>query len=142
MVVYTDLCTPSIEPPQASLAYYFYDTGAPGYHISGLTAAAGEWTHVAVVWDGSDIRFYVNGEQDPDVLDQKGPGRSTPGKPLRVGGEDNACCPRFFVGSLDDLAIANYALTEDELAALITEALAVEPSAKLATRWAALKRRS
>ncbi len=129
-----------IEPPQAGLAYYLYDTGAPGYHISGVTVPAGEWTHVAVVWDGSTIRFYVNGEQDPDEIDQKGPGRSTPAKTLRVGGEDNACCPRFFVGSVDDLAIANYALTEDELAGLMTEALSVEPGGKLATRWATLKR--
>ena len=102
---------------------------------------AGEWAHVAMVWDGSTIRFYVNGEQDPAEIDQKGPGRSTPGKTLRVGGEDNACCPRFFVGSIDDLAIANYAMSEAELSALITEALPVEPGGKLATRWASLKRR-
>ena len=130
-----------IEPPDGALAYYFYDTGTPGYHISGSTVPAGEWAHVAMVWDGSTIRFYVNGEQDPAEIDQKGPGRSTPGKTLRVGGEDNACCPRFFVGSIDDLAIANYAMSEAELSALITEALPVEPGGKLATRWASLKRR-
>ena len=130
-----------IEPPAGALAYYFYDTGAPGYHISGSTVPVGEWAHVALVWDGSTIRYYVNGEQNPDEIDQKGPGRSTPAKTLRVGGEDNACCPRFFVGSVDDLAVANYALSAAEVSALVTEALAVEADGKLATRWGELKGR-
>ena len=129
-----------IEPPDGALAYYFYDTAPEGYHVSGATIPTGEWAHVALVWDGSGIRYYINGKKDATEIDQSGPGRSTPAKTLRVGGEANACCPRFFVGAIDDLAIANYALSEDELAALMTEALDVEAGGKLTTRWADLKR--
>jgi hypothetical protein len=130
-----------VEPPDGTLAYYFYDTAPEGYHVSSVPIPTGEWAHIALVWDGSVVRYYINGEQDPTEIDQSGPGKSTPGKTLRVGGEDGACCPRFFVGAVDDLAIANYALTENELAALMTEALSVEPRGKLATRWGALRAR-
>ena len=140
-IVYKNTYYLQIEPPNGNLAYYFYDTAPPGYHISSVSVKPKEWNHVAVTWDGSTIRFYVNGKQDPVEIDQKGPGRSTPGKTVRLGGENNNCCPRFLNGKVDDLLIANYALSEGDINDLINTALDVRPAGKLATRWAALKTR-
>lgn len=129
-----------IEPGAGQLAYYFYDTNNPGYHISDGTIKAKEWSHVALVWNGTEARFYINGEHDGKVIAQKGPGRSTPAKTLRFGGESNACCPRFFQGIMDEVMLANYALSEADIQRIINDTLDVSASGKLATTWANLKR--
>jgi hypothetical protein len=131
-----------VEPNSGSLAYYFYDTNNPGYHLSkNAVRADGSWVHVAVTWDGKTARFYIDGEQDPNEIAQKGPGRSTPAKKVFVGGENNACCPRFFQGKIDEITIANYALSQDELRGLMKSALSVGAKGKLATCWATIKGR-
>ena len=129
-----------IEPGEGKLAYYFYDTSAPGYHISNGKVKAKEWNHVALVWDGSEARFYFNGESDGTAIAQKGPGRSMPDRSLKFGGENNGCCPRFFQGRIDELMLANYPLTEAELQKIINDTLAVSARGKLATTWGHLKR--
>ncbi|HID57200.1 TPA: LamG domain-containing protein [Candidatus Poribacteria bacterium] len=130
-----------VEPNSGSLAYYFYDTSNPGYHLSkNAVKADGTWHHVAVTWDGTTVRFYIDGEKDPNEIAQKGPGRSTPAKKVFVGGENNACCPRFFQGKIDEITIANYALSQGELRDLMKSALPVDVKGKLATCWAMLKR--
>jgi len=58
-----------------------------------------------------------------------------------VGGENNACCPRFFQGKIDEITIANYALSQEELRDLMKTTLPVNVKGKLATCWATLKRR-
>lgn len=129
-----------IEPGAGQLAYYFYDTTNPGYHISDGKVKAKEWRHVALVWDGSEARFYINGESDGKVISQKGPGRSMPNKALRFGGENNGCCPRFFQGRIDELMLANYPLSEADIQKIINDTLAVSARNKLATLWGNLKR--
>ena len=129
-----------IEPGAGQLAYYFYDTSAPGYHISEGKVKAKEWSHVALAWDGSEARFYINGESGGKAIAQKGPGRSMPNKALRFGGENNGCCPRFFQGRVDELMLANYALSEADIQKIIKETLDVSASGKLATTWGKLKK--
>lgn len=129
-----------IEPGTGQLAYYFYDTDNPGYHISDGKVKAKEWTHVAIVWDGTEARFYFNGEHDGKVIPQKGPGRSSPDKVLKFGGEGNACCPRFFQGSLDELMLANYALSKADIQIIINDTLHVSARGRLTTTWANIKR--
>ncbi|MCY4401936.1 MAG: LamG domain-containing protein [Candidatus Poribacteria bacterium] len=128
-----------IEPGAGNLAYYFYDTDNPGYHISFGKITPKEWTHIAVVWDGSDVRFYINGEHDGTAISQKGVGRSSPNKVLRFGGENNACCPRFFVGIMDEVMLANYPLTEAEIQRIVNDTLDVSAHGKLTTTWGNLK---
>lgn len=129
-----------IEPGAGQFAYYFYDTDNQGYHISDGKVKAKEWSHVALVWNGTEARFYINGEHDGKVIPQKGTGRSSPNKTLRFGGESNACCPRFFQGRMDELMLANYALSEGDIQKIINETLDVSARGKLATTWANLKR--
>ncbi len=128
-----------VEPGEGKLAYYFYDTDNPGYHISDGKVKEKEWTHVAVAWDGNDARYYINGEHDGKVISQNGVGRSSPNKVLRFGGESNACCPRFFQGRMDELMLANYALSEAEIQRVVDDTLAVAARGKLTTTWANLK---
>ena len=129
-----------IEPGAGQLAYYFYDTTNPGYHISDGKVKAKEWAHVALVWDGSEARFYINGESGGKAIAQKGPGRSMPNKALRFGGENNGCCPRFFQGRIDELMLANYPLSEADIQKIIKDTLAVSARGKLATTWGNLKK--
>ena len=128
-----------IEPGAGQFAYYFYDTDNPGYHISDGKLTVKEWTHVAIAWDGTEARFYINGEHDGKVIPQKGAGRSSPDKVLRFGGENNACCPRFFVGIMDELMLANYALSAAEIQRIVKDTLDVSARDKLTTTWANLK---
>ena len=91
-------------------------------------------------WDGSEARFYINGESDGKVISQKGPGRSMQDKALRFGGENNGCCPRFFQGRMDEVMLANYALSEADLQKIINDTLDVSARGKLTTTWGNLKR--
>jgi hypothetical protein len=129
-----------IEPGAGQLAYYFYDTNNPGYHISDGKIKAKEWSHVALVWDGSEARFYINGESDGTAIGQKGPGLSRADKGLRFGGENNGCCPRFFQGRIDELMLANYALSEADIQKIINDTLDVSARGKLTMVWGKLKR--
>ena len=129
-----------IEPGEGKLAYYFYDTSSPGYHISDGKVKAEEWSHVAIVWDGKEARFYINGESDGTAIAQKGPGLSRADKPLRFGGENNGCCPRFFQGRIDELMLANYALSEADLQKIVKNTLDVSARGKLATVWSKHKK--
>ena len=128
-----------IEPGDGKLAYYFYDTDNEGYHISNGKVNVKEWTHVAVAWDGNEARFYINGEHDGKVIAQGGVGRSSPNKVLRFGGESNACCPRFFVGIMDELMLANYALSAAEIQRIVKDTLDVSAIGKVTTTWANIK---
>ena len=129
-----------IEPGNGQLAYYFYETNNPGYHISDGKVKAKEWSHVAIAWDGSEAHFYINGKSASKAIAQKGPGLSRADKPLRFGGEDNGCCPRFFQGRIDELMLANYALSEADIQKIINDTLDVSARGKLATMWGNLKR--
>jgi hypothetical protein len=129
-----------IEPGDGSaspIAYYFYETAPEGYHLSDGTIEAGQWTHVALVWDGSQASFYINGEQDSNVVEQTGVGR-TNDTAVQFGGENADCCPRFFQGRLDEVVIANYALSEGEIGALMSM-VAVQPQSKLPITWGEVK---
>lgn len=128
-----------IEPGEGQLAYYFYDTTAPGYHISDGKVKANAWTHVALVWDGAEAQFYINGEPGGKPIAQKGPGRSMANRVLRFGGENNGCCPRFFQGRLDEVMLANYPLAVADIQRIIDDTLAVSSRGKLATTWGDLK---
>ncbi len=129
-----------IEPGAGQLAYYFYDTDNEGYHISDGKLTVKEWTHVAIAWDGNEARFYINGEHDGKVIPQKGTGRSSPDRVLRFGGENNACCPRFFVGIMDELMLANYALSAAEIQRIVNDTLDVSAKGKVTTTWGNLKK--
>jgi hypothetical protein len=80
----------------------------------------GEWSHVAVTWDGSGraagLRVYVNGQpaETEVLLDTLGMTIAADA-PLQVG---NKTTGKAYLGSLDDLRLYSRALTAEEVAAL------------------------
>jgi hypothetical protein len=82
------------------------------------TVAAGEWHHVAMVYNGDEIRIYVDGKLDAT-------------KPWKGGiavndfdvliGENAEQKGRSFDGLIDDVRIYNYALKEVDIMALYNE---------------------
>lgn len=82
------------------------------------TLKPGEWTHVAVVYDGQVVRLYLNGTEAGNAEIEAPPAASP--LPLRLGTyqEEPDPSPYSFHGCLDELAFYNRALSEKEIAAL------------------------
>ena len=121
---------------------WIYDEAAQAHMYRAVPLPApGEWTHLAVTFDGKNQRGYVNGvkaEQGGNVdMPWEGPiGHMD--VPLYIGayGSDT------FTGMIDDVAIYNRALSEEEILGIMEEGhakVAVRPLGKLAARWAYIK---
>lgn len=116
--------------PFAFLVHY----GADGYYRLALIANAGSpagaigggtWTsanplpqgvlqHVAVSYDGSHVRFYVNGVADPSVHATSFTFGSVPDEPLYIAA-DYPGAVEYFNGVLSRIAIYDRALAVDEI---------------------------
>jgi hypothetical protein len=102
------------------------------------------WTHFAAVYTSDDtlLRVYVNGELKGQSARPGKPGAG--GAPVTIGhwgGSSN------FVGIIDEVAIFNTALEEDDIKDIAADGLvaflsvdqSVEPAGKLANTWGRLK---
>ena len=71
------------------------------------------WSHVASTYDGTNLRFYLNGA----LIATKATTGAMPNtaNPLRIGG--NAVWGEYFAGLIDEVRVYNRALTEAELKA-------------------------
>ena len=69
------------------------------------------WTHLALTFDNSTLRLYVNGVQ-VGTRAVAGPLLTTTGS-LRIGG--NSIWGEFFAGRLDEIRLYNRALTQGEI---------------------------
>lgn len=70
------------------------------------------WSHVAVTYDGSALRAYVNGVLTRTITGVGGMIRATPGAPLRVGTSSNG---RYFDGLIDEPTVYDRALSTAEI---------------------------
>ncbi len=116
--------------------------------IEGPTAiATNEWYHLAGVADSKgNVTLYVNGEQD-----NSGNSKLTSADiDLRIGARHTnpggAAIVDAFPGSIDEVAIFNAALTNDDIKSIMTDGLenttgiaAVSHAGKLAKTWGAIK---
>ena len=124
-----------------------------GIHVcgsSGLKLPLDEWSHVAGVAEaakaGGKMRLFTNGEltkEMPSAALKDLPGDSDKNDVV-IGRtwEDQ----RFFGGLIDEVALFNIALTDEEIKRIASNGLekgiglvAVEPSSKLAATWGRLK---
>ncbi|WP_436935781.1 LamG-like jellyroll fold domain-containing protein [Halovenus marina] len=80
----------------------FQADGFNDWITSDSTIAADTWTHVAIVYDGSNRNIYLNGELDTTAGGSDGPG--TTGNDLRIG-TNGALNDQFFQGKLDEIRI-------------------------------------
>jgi hypothetical protein len=90
----------------------YFDIGGAEVNVTGTAApTANTWVHVAVTYDGSTLRLYVNGTQ---VATRAQAGSITASSgPLRIGG--NAIWGEYYAGRIDDVRIYNRALTAAEI---------------------------
>ena len=91
--------------------------GGVDVNVPGTAALAlNTWTHVAVTYDGSNARLYVNGGQ-VGVNAATGALRTT-SNPLTIGG--NNVWSEWFAGQIDDVRFYNRALSAGEIATDMT----------------------
>ena len=84
---------------------------------SSATVNAGEWHHLAAVYNGSVMRFYLDGKLDAT---QPWTGGITGNDFDVLIGENAQHQGRCFDGLIDDVRIYNYALPESQIQALAT----------------------
>jgi PKD repeat protein len=121
--------TVALKEESGGLAYALYahdnaprpagtlNMGAADVNVPGAAALAlSTWTHLAVTYDGSNARLYVNGGQVGSVA-ASGALRTT-GYPLTIGG--NHVWDEWFAGQIDDLRIYNRALSAGEISTDMT----------------------
>ncbi len=76
-----------------------------------------QWFHVVGTYDGTNVRFYVNGLLDSAPKDLTGNIKSN-SLPIRIGRMSTSTfATEYFKGSIDEVCIYNRALTEDEIKA-------------------------
>lgn len=99
----------------------------------------GEWQHLAVTYKPGEWIFYHNGEA-LDINEGATTNLVPDGKPVLVG--DERPMDRLFQGKIDEVAIFNRALTEEEVNLImgsIEQIMTVEPLGKIAITWADIK---
>ena len=85
--------------------------GALDYFAAPTALAVNTWSHVALTWDGSIMRLYINGVEAASKS-RTGTLQSTT-TPLRIGG--NSPYGEFFLGRIDEVRIYNRALSAAEI---------------------------
>ncbi len=84
-------------------------TKAKAFGTSALVT--GTFTHLAVTYDGTTVRFYVNGSL---VATKTATGAiSTSTGPLQIGGD--SIYGQFFSGAIDEVRVYNTALTQGQI---------------------------
>jgi len=94
---------------------HFYVGTAGGLTGGSLGSALplGQWSHVAVVFNGTQAQFYVNGTL---AATRPVPATITArGNQLRIGADANT--QQFYKGAIDDLRVYKRALTASEVQA-------------------------
>jgi len=114
--------------------------------IQGGALEVDRWYHFAATWDSAtgEASFYQDGTL---VQSKNGAGTITVNTVSLLIGQRTGGCTGNFSGTIDEVAVFNASLTEDDVADIMTEGLsealgmaAVSPSGKLATTWASIKK--
>ncbi len=137
----------SSEPVPDGFSFRIWTTKGLSPGIYGKTKLVQkQWYHVAGTYDGEQMRLYINGVMEKELLsdanapiDGKWSGDiGTPADPLQLKYSSET-----FIGAIDEVVLMNKALSEKEIKELMAGALtttAVNPNVKLTTTWAAIKR--
>jgi len=73
----------------SQLSTQIYGVSSPGFHNADGKVELNKWAHVAVTYDGEEIKFYINGKQDFKVIEATGKIQSRPNKVL-IGGRPSS----------------------------------------------------
>jgi hypothetical protein len=119
---------------------YMAETGAPSIAQGASTMVEGEWNHLAMVYDGTQVRVYLNGQLD-GTTDITGNINENNDVPVWIG--KKATEDIFLHGIIDDLAILNVGLSEAQIINYMENSLSmtskVDASGKMAISWGEIK---
>ncbi len=91
------------------------DPGPGAVMVEG-TLSAGQWQHVAGVYDGSQMRVYINGVDTGTVVQTSGSIIDNGSSSAAIGSDNNSANVLNFDGKIDDFRIWSGALQPSELA--------------------------
>ena len=98
------------------------------------------WYHIAATFDGENLKVYLDGELGGEKAIAAGnPSIIWNDNDSYIGGRDYQ--ESWFVGMIDEFALFNRALDEDEINQMIRAVIAVAPISKLTTTWSTIKTR-
>jgi len=90
---------------------------------STITYPSNTWSHVVGSWDGSIMRIYVNGVQNPGTASFTGPLHDS-AQPVRLGAiSSSGTNTLFFDGQMDEVQIYPRALTAQQISVLYQDGL-------------------
>ncbi|MGB2601658.1 MAG: LamG-like jellyroll fold domain-containing protein, partial [Candidatus Omnitrophota bacterium] len=98
----------------------YIGTSTGGYNLSSQVLPQGEWVHIAMTYDGQTMKAYVNGELDSFRVDVSGELNNV-STYATIGCGHYAS--HFFDGDIDDVALFNRVLSEEEMAELVRTSL-------------------
>ena len=125
---------------QAQKIHIILNTGGADEALDSATSPPlNEWVHVAMVYDGAEVRVYLNGALDGSKP-QSGEVRQSDTE-LRIGRGEPA---GYFAGAIDEAAVFASALTEEDIQEIMNMGLgqivlSVKPAGKLPATWAEIK---
>jgi hypothetical protein len=118
----------------------YLNTGGADEILDGATTLPlNEWIHLAMVYDGAEVRVYLDGELDGSKPQSGDVSQSD--TELRIGRGEPA---GYFLGTIDEAAVFASALTEEDVQEIMGSGLdqivlPVEPAGKLSAVWAEIK---
>lgn len=127
--------------PAGRVNFNFFTDGGALNLLKGTTPVTDEsWHHIAVTYDGSVMKLYVDGDPDGETQTSAKPIHNT--DPLVIGGDDRGAGVQVN-GDLDEIGLFNLALSENDIKEIMERGLAqiaaVAPAGKLATVWGEVK---
>ena len=113
--------------------------GAAAVAQGATTMKLDTWHHVAMVYDGEEVRIYLDGELDGEAVRDGDINENEAS--VWIGKKANESI--WLDGILDEIRILNIAITEEQIQEDMEGiAFAVEVTGKLTTTWGGLKLRS
>ena len=115
-----------------SIDFYIRQSGWPQVNHIKSTAEPydGEWHHVVFVQDGGERRVYVDGELDDLEIEAKPDGTFNVND-TTIGGILRSSASHWVTGLIDDVAIWNQALIDDEVGSLFANGVPTGMKKKL-----------
>jgi hypothetical protein len=122
---------------------HIWTSDGTAHYFDGKTSVELEtWYHIAQTYDGKILKLYVNGKEDGNVSFSGD--IIVTAQPIRIGGGANVgAAPLHTPGIIDEVAIFNEALEQEDIPNLMNNGLswmiAVSSMGKLATTWSSIK---
>lgn len=103
-----------------SIAFHFNSPGSAYQANGSITAMDSTWHHVAVTYDGSTIKLYIDAKLDVSVTVSEAVNDNTT-DPVYIGNRSDA--DRFWVGMMDEIRIYDFAMDQDTIELLYNQNL-------------------